>query len=204
MHFEENEIYHLYNRGNNKQQLFFNEKNYIYFLKKIRDEWTKYIDIICYCLMPNHFHFMISVNADACKNIIIGDKLTNMQYLSKAIGNTLSSYTKAINIQNKTTGNLFQRKTQAKCLSEMSRKSDFHIKNYLLTCFHYIHQNPLAANIVKDLKEWKFSSFPDYYGYQSGTLCNKKLAMELLSLSENDFKSDDIIGLNEDIISKLF
>ena len=60
--------------------------------------------------MPNHFHFMIIPNENGCIELMIGDKPSNMQNLSKAIGKTLSSYTKAINIQNNTTGNLFQKK----------------------------------------------------------------------------------------------
>lgn len=60
--------------------------------------------------MPNHFHFIIIPNEAACENLFLGDKLTNMQNLSKTIGKTLSSNTKAINIQNNTKGNLFQRK----------------------------------------------------------------------------------------------
>jgi len=45
------------------------------------------------------------------------------------------------------------------------------------------------ANLVKELYQWIYSSFPDYYGSRNGTLCNKKLAMELLSLSELDLKN---------------
>jgi len=74
--------------------------------------------------MPNHFHFMIVLNNEGRDNIVLGDKLSNIQNLSKVIGKTLSSYTKAINIQNKTTGNLFQKKTQAKCLSNQQYKND--------------------------------------------------------------------------------
>ncbi len=107
MHFIPNEVYHVYNRGNNKQPIFFNEKNYLFFLKKIRNEWKDYCEIICYCLMPNHFHFMLVPNEEGCTNIILGEQETHMQVFSKAIGKTLSSYTKAINIQNQTTGNLF-------------------------------------------------------------------------------------------------
>ena len=205
MHFEPNGIYHVYNRGNNKQVIFFNDNNYIFFLKKIREEWKKYCEILCYCLMPNHFHFMIVPNEEACYNIELGDKLTHMQKFSKAIGNTLSSYTKAINIQNQTTGNLFQKKTQAKCLSNIEVSGDSKSPDtYLQTCFHYIHQNPLQANLVKNLKDWQYSSFQDYYGYRNGMLCNKKLAIKLLSLSENDFKNEEIVNLNKEIISKLF
>jgi len=113
MHFETNQIYHVYNRGNNKQAIFFTEANYTYFLNKIKTEWKKYCDILCYCLMPNHFHIMLITTKEGCENIILGGKDTHMQNLSKIIGKTLSSYTLAINNQNKTSGTLFQKKTKA-------------------------------------------------------------------------------------------
>ena len=169
MHFIPDEIYHVYNRGNNKRLIFFNDNNYIFFLKKIRNEWKKYCEVLCYCLMPNHFHFMLIPNKEACAAIELGDKMTHMQNLSKAIGKTLSSYTKAINIQNQTTGNLFQKKTQAKCLTDTTTNDELK-KSYLVTCFHYIHQNPLIAALVMHLKDWKYSSYPDYYKYRNGTL----------------------------------
>ena len=73
----------------------------------------------------------------------------------------------------------------------------------MLSCFHYIHQNPYQAKLVNNLNKWKYSSYPDYYGYRNGTLCNKKLAMQLLNLSDMDFKEDTFI-LNEKIIKNLF
>ena len=148
---------------------------------------------------------MIVPTEEGCIAMHLGDKLTHLQNLSKIIGKTLSSYTKATNIQNKTTGNLFQKKTKAKCLSEIgSIQIKFSVRDYALNCFYYIHQNPLQANLVMKLREWKYSSFPDYYGYRNGTLCNKTLAMQLLSLSKLDFKKQENIVLNEQLIQKLF
>jgi REP element-mobilizing transposase RayT len=203
MHFNPNEIYHIYNRRNQKQLVFFNDSNYIFFLEKIRKEWTKYAEILAYCLMPNHFHFMVVPNANACENVILGGTETHLQKFSKTIGNTLSSYTKAINIQNNSRGNLFQKKTKAKNLNDISINDQFSKRDYALNCFHYIHQNPKLANLVLLLQDWKYSSYPDYYGYRNGTLCNRDLAMKLLSLSPLDFKSDDF-NLNSGIIQKIF
>jgi putative transposase len=205
MHFEPNQIYHVYNRGNNKQPIFFIEANYLYFLQKIKIEWKKYAGVLCYCLMPNHFHLMLVPNEEGCKNIILADKETHLQNLSKTIGKTLSSYTKAINLQNKKTGNLFQKKTKAKLLTEPNRLNDnFLNHDYLLTCFHYIHQNPLKAKLVNNLKEWMYSSYPDYYSNRNETICNKTLAIKLLGFSEIDFKKESIDKLNDDIIDRIF
>lgn len=205
MHFEPNQIYHVYNRGNNKQPIFFTGANYLYFLQKIKLEWKNYTDILCYCLMPNHFHIVLVPNEEGCKNIILANKETHLQNLSKTIGKTLSSYTKAINLQKKTTGNLFQKKTKAKLLTEPNRlDKSFSNHDYVLTCFNYIHQNPSKANMVIDLKDWLYSSYPDYYSNRNGTICNKTLATQLMGVSEIDFKKDTVIELNADIIDRIF
>lgn len=205
MHFKKDQVYHVYNRGNNKQTIFFTDANYLFFLQKIKAEWKPYCEILCYCLMPNHFHFMLIPNEAGCEKIVLGDKATHLQNLSKAIGKTLSSYTKAINFQNKTTGNLFQKKTKAKCLTEDNRIiSSFTNLDYLLTCFHYIHQNPKQAKLVPHLKDWQYSSYPDYYNIRNGTVCNKVLALQVLGLSKPDLKAEEFIALNDKIIEELF
>lgn len=205
MHFEPNQIYHVYNRGNNKLSIFFTEANYLYFLQKIKTEWKNHADVLCYCLMPNHFHLMLVPNGEGCKKIILADKETHMQNLSKTIGKTLSSYTKAVNVQNRTTGNLFQKKTKAKLLTSQSILIDnFSTHEYLLTCFHYIHQNPLKAKLVNSLKDWQYSSCPDYYYGRNGTICNKTLSSKLLGLTENDFKTPVLKELDNHIVEGLF
>jgi putative transposase len=205
MHFEPNQVYHVYNRGNNKQRIFFTDANYIYLLQKIKTEWKKYADILCYCLMPNHFHFMIRPNEAGCQQLVLAGNVSSLQNLSKTIGKTLSSYTAAINIQNKTTGNLFQKKTKAKLLTQPGKLNEKYItQDYLLTCFYYIHQNPLKAKLVKHLKNWRYSSFPDYYGYRNGILCNKDITIELLSLSKKDFIDNKELHLNDAIVELLF
>src|SRR5258706_12681093 len=190
MHFEPDHIYHVYNRGNNKTPIFFNEENYFFLLKKIKNEWLAYCDIFCYCLMPNHFHFMLLAKPEGCDSVYLNGKKSDLQKLSKTIGKTLSSYTQAINNQNNTSGNLFQKKTKSKCLTDLSIDvTEFHPTEYLLNCFNYIHLNPLKANLVKKLEEWPYSSWPDYYGFRNETLCNKKLTIEKIGLSPIDFNS---------------
>ena len=57
----EGKFYHIYNRGNNRETLFYTEANYKYFLKKYDKYLSEYIDTYAYCLLPNHFHLLISV-----------------------------------------------------------------------------------------------------------------------------------------------
>lgn len=175
MRFYPEQVYHIYNRGNNRQKIFFDEENYVFFLRKVRRQLLPHATMLCYCLMPNHFHFLIYTRADLVQDA-----------LNKAIGILLRSYTRAINLQEERTGSLFQQKTQAKPLSYVELDDglvdlDFDA-HYPVSCFHYIHQNPLVAGLVDRLENWPFSSFLDYVGFRDGTLCDRDLACELLDL----------------------
>lgn len=155
--------------------------------------------------MPNHFHFMLVPNEEGCKNISLGGKVTHLQNLSRVIGKSLKSYTQAINIQNKTTGNLFQKKTKAKLITEERKLIDkFTRYDYLNGCFHYIHQNPLKAKLVIDLKNWPYSYYPDFYSQRNGTIVSKILAMKILDLSDNDFLQDSKVAVNFEITERIF
>lgn len=54
-------FYHLYNRGNDERLIFPKEKNHLYFLKKFGEYLFNYLDTFAYCLIPNHFHFLVKI-----------------------------------------------------------------------------------------------------------------------------------------------
>ena len=122
---------------------------------------------------------------EQCKNV-----------LSEGIRVLLSSYTQAINKQNRTTGSLFQQNTKAQPIIKGSR-------NYDITVFHYIHQNAYRANLVKRMEDWEYSSFPDYCGKRNGTLCNKELAINLLGLDLKTFYEDSYRQIGIDNIDSI-
>jgi putative transposase len=169
MRFIENEIYHIYNQGNNKQPIFFNHSNYNYFLSRIRNDWQPHCEILAYCLMPNHFHLMVQATEKSCIEIpSYGGK--PMQLLARKIGLTLSSYAQHINRQNKTTGSLFQQKTKAKCISTpetgqttLRRGPTQSTPSYIINCMHYIHQNPWRAKLVT---KWRTGYTVHFYHTQ--------------------------------------
>ncbi len=173
MQLTEGEIYHVYNRGNNKQKIFFKSENYSYFVKGIERYLLPYGDLLAWCLMPNHFHLLIHANSFSTP--LIKDGSFERQNFSQGIKQLLSSYTKAINKQESRTGSLFQQKTKAICVTE----NDHHDT----TAFHYIHQNPMKARLVKKMEDWEFSSFKDYLGLKNETLCNITLAKERLAIN---------------------
>ena len=181
MEFFKNELYHIYNRGNNQQTIFFKPDNYIFFIKKVRRYILPYCDIISYSLMPNHFHFLIHSDERTMATKTIRSQAKNV--LSEGIRVLLSSYTQAINKQNQTSGSLFQQNTKAQPIVKGS-------KNYDITVFHYIHQNPYRANLVSRMEDWEYSSFADYCGKRNGSLCNRELAINLLGLNMKTFYED--------------
>ena len=167
MRFYPEQVYHIYNRGNNRQKIFFEEENYVFFPRKVRRQLLPHVKMLCYCLMPSHFHFLIYTRSDLAQDA-----------LNKAIGVLLRSYPRAINLREERTGSLFQQKTKAKPLSYVEVDDGLTDPNfdphYPTSCFQYIHQNPLAARLVDRLEDWAFSSFLDYIGLRDGTLCDRR------------------------------
>ncbi len=195
MEFFANELYHLYNRGNNKQPIFFKPDNYIHFLNKTRKYLLPHCDILAYSLMPNHFHFFI--HAD--ERTTITKKVANSEknVLSEGIRLLLSSYTQGINKQNNSTGSLFQQNTKAKPIVKGSNMYD-------VLCFHYVHQNPMKAKLVAKMEDWEYSSFRDYCGMRKGTLCNQAMAIQLLGLNKNSFYADSYKIINDEDVKTIF
>ena len=207
MHFEEDYTYHVYNRSN--QNIFYNSENYLYFLDKVKKHILPYSNLLAYCLIPNHFHFLINANKDSVKSI--GEKhRPNTQVLSKQIGTLLSSYTQAINKQENRKGSLFSHNTKAKVLNNTLLTVPNRLEgivekpNYAKTCFFYIHQNPYNAGIVKKLEEWEYSSFKEYAGLRNGSLVNKKLAENIINFDKNDFYGQSYAIINDNMLKGIW
>ena len=186
MNFLSREIYHLYNRGNNKDIIFFNQNNYLFFLEKLRKHLLIHFDFLAYCLMPNHFHLLV----------VSKENIENEKAI-RAIAVLLSSYSQAINKQEKRTGSIFQKKTRAKLLKANTE--------YLKVCLHYIHQNPYKAKLVDKLEDWEFSSFRDYAGLRNDSLCNIPYCYNIFGINDiNEFYDLSYSKLEENIIKNIF
>ena len=197
MEFEPGHLYHVYNRGNNSQRVFFTPANYLFFLNKIKTNILPYADILAWCLMPSHFHLMIHVNEqvtdDRTEQVTKkSHQLSHTHTLNASIGNILSSYARAIQKQENRTGSLFQHRTKASCLTRMDGISpawfqsafgaiinvSFPEKEYPQVCFDYIHGNSVKDKLVKQPEEWEFSSARDFAGLRNGKLINKNRVIE--------------------------
>ena len=195
MVFEKNKLFHIYNQGNNRSKLFFNDRNYEFFLFKIAKYILPYADIIAWCLMPNHFHLMIHIrDTKRCvfKNEETGD--IRFRSLNDSIGILLRTYTRAVNKENNWSGSLFRSTTKAEPVNSLKSlmptmadtqntwllKSILSEKQYPQICFNYIHLNPVRAKLVKNLLEWKYSSAQDFYGRRKKKLTNVDLAKKFV------------------------
>jgi putative transposase len=135
----ENAVYHITARGNRREHIFYNDEDRNIFLEKINETCLKY-SFVCfsYCLMDNHYHLFLKT---LLPNISDG-----MHYLN-------TSYTNWFKARHKIVGVLFQGRYKSLLVDENS---------YGIHLSAYIHLNPYRAGIVKDLREYLWSSYPYY------------------------------------------
>lgn len=181
--FVTDHFYHIFNRGANKQPIFLGVRDYkrflgilefyIFnpklrfskflllskderesFLERLRKENEKLVEIICFCLMPNHFHLLVTQKKD--------------NGISKFMATLQNSYTRYLNTKYARTGSFLQGQFKAVHLED---------DNQLLHLSRYIHLNPYSSVVVKELpglEKYQWSSLPEYSGKTSRVICNKE------------------------------
>ena len=138
---EENAVYHVMSRGNNREPIFFCDDDKVRYLETLKRYKEKYqVQIYAYCLMDNHVHVIIDSNGQDISKIVHGINLSYAQYINRTY---------------KRCGHLFQDRFKSKIVDT---------DNYLLTASKYIHDNPVRAGITKSAIEYKWSSIRIYGG----------------------------------------
>jgi len=149
------QVYHILNRANARLPIFFKEEDYKMFETILEDACTAYdMRLLAYCLMPNHFHLVLHTRRD-------GDLQKFMQWVTL-------THTQRWHTKNKTvgTGHLYQGRYKS-----LLAQDDAH----LLGLIRYVERNPLRAKLVKNLDNWKFSS---YWRRKHGTGNQKRILTE--------------------------
>ncbi len=138
-------VYHIYNRANNFENLFYEEKNYDYFLSLMRKYLVPVCDIYGYCLLKNHFHLLLRIKEEEeiAENL---RKKKAYQHFS----NMFNSYTKSINKRYQRRGSLFQEHFGRKRITE---------EEFLRKSIIYIHKNPLKHSVQNDFENYPYSSY---------------------------------------------
>ena len=133
--------YHIYNRGNNREPIFFSDDNYRYFLKSYAEYIEPVAETFAYCLLPNHFHILVQIKEQQGENT----KPTSQQF-----ANFFNSYTKSINKAYQRTGSLFEKRF-GRILIESNEQ--------LLWLVVYIHRNPQKHGLIADFRHYRHSSY---------------------------------------------
>ncbi len=174
--FVNDQYYHIYNRGTEKRHIFENRHDYHRFLQTINyyqiegpkpkfshfpsllvselDISKKIVEIVAFCLMPNHFHLLI--------------KQTKENGITEFVGKLSNSYTKYYNAKYNRAGPLFQGEFKA-VLVESNEQ--------LLHLSRYIHLNPLISYLVKKLNQYEWSSYQEYIGDSFSNNCAKDVIL---------------------------
>jgi putative transposase len=146
--------YHIYNRGNNGIDIFFENENYYHFLRL----YAKYIEPIAetyaWCLLKNHFHLLVRIKE---KVEIVQNELTYSTTEkpktidpSRQFSHLFNAYTQAVNKRHNRTGSLFETTFERKLVSS---------EKYFQQLIFYIHNNPVHHGFVKQMSLYPWSSY---------------------------------------------
>ena len=172
--------YHVYNRGNRKQQIFLQERDYERFVEKIQQYQEKYpVEIVAYCLMPNHIHFLI--------------KQVTGNGISQFMSNLCNSHSRYFNVKYETVGSLFQGRFKAKLVDK---------DEYLIHLSRYIHLNPVSLfkqinkNLFDQLSLYPWSSLPLYLSGVANKITNPKYLLQFFASVDPAKDYQDFIKTN--------
>jgi putative transposase len=146
------EYYHIYNRGNNRENLFREARNYDYFMRLYSKYVSPVVELYAFCLLRNHFHLLIRIHElEALRTIRPFTSIEEAQdYVSLQFSNWFSTYTKSINKAYGRSGNLFMRPFKRKRV-----ESDRYFQQLVI----YIHRNPQTHGLATDFRAWPYSSY---------------------------------------------
>ncbi len=157
--------YHIYNRGNGKQNIFNTNDDYLFYIKRLDQNRKKYdVELICYALMPNHIHLLVKQKTDVP--------------IHKFISSLHTSYSMYFNKKYQHVGHLFQ---------DRFKQVIVYADEQLLYLTKYIHRNPIEAGMVVKLSDYPWSSFHEYMHVLPLPLCNKEIVRGILGTHEETF-----------------
>jgi putative transposase len=151
-------IFHILSHAVGNELLFRNDENYRFFLAKYNQYISPVADTYCYCLLPNHFHFMIRIkNESAVKEHFSikkpakdFSKANVPGFIMERFSNLLNSYAKSYNKVYRRMGSLFV---------DYLRRVEVNNSNHFGSTVFYIHKNPVHHGCCKKIEDWKWTSY---------------------------------------------
>jgi putative transposase len=139
-------FFHIYNRGNNHENIFFQERNYAYFMELWWKHTCQIAQTWAYCLLRNHFHAVVFIKN---REDLTGLN-TKIKEPSQYFSNFFNAYARGINIATQRTGAVFERP-----FKRIPVDSDA----YLMRLIVYVHQNPQKHKFENNFRDWNYSSY---------------------------------------------
>jgi putative transposase len=165
--------YHIYNRGNNREDIFIEERNYDHFINLFIKYIEPVADTLAYCFLRNHFHLMVRIKSETEINSWqeSQSEKTKIQKInpSRRFSDFFNSYAKAINYAYGRTGSLFQHPFGRVMVTDTRQYWNVIV---------YIHQNPQKHKFTKDFRDWGRSSYRDVLSGEK-TIVNRKVVLEI-------------------------
>lgn len=200
---EYGQYYHIYNRGNNRETLFRNERNYHYFIKLYSKHIYPVADTFAYCLLSNHFHFAVRIKTEeeiyetlrvfpkVSSSLEQTPKTRKVSTPSQRFGNLFNAYAKSINKAYERTGSLFEKPFHRKIITDDA---------YFWRLILYIHHNPQKHGMIDDFRLWPFSSYNSLISDQPTRLKQDEVIaafgdMATFKKDHNEYKSG---GMDEE------
>lgn len=156
--FEADKWYHIFNRGNQGQTIFFNDADRRRFLDRLHTLLHPYSELIAFCLLDNHFHLLIRIrSAEEIESVSPPGFILNTgnpskihTLVSEAFRRLFLAYAKSINRQQEITGSIFQKTV---------RRIPVDDEQHLVRLIHYIHHNPVHHRFVAHFEDFRWSSY---------------------------------------------
>lgn len=162
--FYKDTYHHLYNRGVYQHEIFIDKNDCEYFLRKLSEYKEKWeIRIICYCLMPNHYHLFVQ-------------QITSDKTISQFISELSNAFTKGMNKKYKRKGVLFESKVKSKWIED---------ETYFKWVVKYILENPVKAGLVRNVIDYEFSSAKDIIGLTTQAITDVETVLKYFGSLDN-------------------
>ena len=163
-------FYHIFNRGNNKENLFIEDENYLHFLKLVKNHLVAVAEIYSYCLLKNHFHLVLKIKS---KEEV--EKFFSIDKIHQPFSNLFNAYTKAINKKYNREGSLFKVRF---------KRERIETEDYLRNAIVYTHINPVKHKFQDNYLDYKYSSYNSIVS-DKPTLLLRDDVLELFGGKEN-------------------
>lgn len=154
--FVKGNYYHIYNRGAGRQSIFRKHEDYRDLLLKLKEVSHECeISVIAYCLLPNHYHWLVRQDGDTL--------------LSKVSARVFGSYSQTFNLRYGRSGTLFEGPFQA-----IPVGNDEYLRQLCL----YIHANAVLHGIANAPQLWPYSNYHEWMNLRNGTLVDHSFVKE--------------------------